>query len=429
MFYPEANEERCEIALLLDVDPIGLTRGKKRIPKGSADLTQYVNDRPYVTSSFMSVAISRVLGTALAGKCADRPELVDTPIPIEVTLSALPSRNADLTAALFEPLGYKVLAERLPLDTTFPEWGPSRFQTLSLFGIETLRNLLRHLYVLIPVTDDYKHYWVGPDEVDKLVRKGEGWLESHPKKGLIARRYLRHRRSLAAQALARLLPDESADPDGGDLESAKTERQVERPLKLHEVRLNAVMEVLRDAGATSVLDLGCGEGKLVAKLLRQKWVERVTGIDVSTWALERAERRLRLDQLPRPVRERVQLLRGSVLYRDDRFRGYDAIAAVEVVEHLDQARLRAFSHVVFGHAKPRLVVITTPNREYNTLFPSLPAGGLRHPDHRFEWTREEFADWAGGVEQLGYSWTYVPLGDEDPELGAPSQMGVFTRDV
>jgi 3' terminal RNA ribose 2'-O-methyltransferase Hen1 len=299
---------------------------------------------------------------------------------------------------------------------------------VKLEGRVTLRDALRHLYVLMPVLDDFKHYWVDEAEVAKLLAKGAGWLEAHPQKDLITRRYLRHRRSLAEMALSRLV--EPDDPEREDAEDAKDlqEAEIERPMRLHDVRHATALEVLQSQGAHSVLDLGCGDGRLLSKLLKVRSVERVTGVDVSIRALEAAARRLRLDTLPPPVRERVSLLHGSVLYRDARFEGHDAIAAIEVVEHLDAARLRAFERVVFEFARPRVVVLTTPNREYNVLFENLGEGKLRHGDHRFEWTRAEFRAWADARKEQGYSFTHHDIGELHEEHGGPSQMGVFVRD-
>ena len=107
---------------------------------------------------------------------------------------------------------------------------------------------------------------------------------------------------------------------------------------------------------------------------------------------------------------------------------FDAAAVIEVIEHLDAPRLAAFERVVFDFARPATVVITTPNADYNPLFPTLPAGQMRHRDHRFEWTRAEFARWAEGIaSRFGYSVRIQPVGPEDAALGAPTQMGIFSR--
>jgi 3' terminal RNA ribose 2'-O-methyltransferase Hen1 len=428
VFYPEASTERCTAALMLDVDPVGLVRGR-RSPVGEGHaLAHYVNDRPYAASSFMSVAIGEVFGSALAGTSRERPELAARPLPLTATLAALPCRSGeDLLRRLFEPLGYAVSASRHPLDETMPEWGDSRYFSVTLAGELRLADLLRHLTVLIPVLDDEKHYWVGHDEVEKLLRRGEGWLATHPERRLITERYLKHQVRLTRAALARLVEDESADPDAEAEAEEREEAAVEERISLNQQRLGAVLGALKASGATRVLDLGCGEGRLVSALLADRQFVEVVGVDVSVRALHVAGERLRLDRLPEHQRARVRLLHGSLTYRDDRLRGFDAAAAVEVVEHLDPSRLAAFERVLFEFARPGTLVLTTPNAEYNVRWESLPAGRFRHRDHRFEWTRAEFRAWAERVaDRFRYGVRFLPIGPEDAEVGAPTQMAVFT---
>lgn len=428
VFYPEATEDRCTAALLLDVDPVALVRGRKGGPESFA-LGQYVNERPYVASSFMSNAISRVFGTAMGGRCSGKPELADLEIPLVAKLSVVPCRGGeDLLRRLFEPLGYLVTVEGCPLDEKFPDWGESAFFTVSLMKTCRLSELLTHLYVLIPVMDDEKHYWVGEDEVEKLLKHGEDWLSSHPEKDLIVKRYLRHRRNLMSQAMAQLMEEDSPDPDEVQEVAAQEEWVIEERISLNEQRMGAVVAALRSAGAKRVLDLGCGEGKLIGSLLKDKEFVEIVGVDVSYRTLERAQDRLRLEQMAPMQRERIKLLHGSLIYRDKRIEDYDAAAVVEVIEHMDLARLAAFERVLFEFAKPGTVVLTTPNVEYNVKWESLPAGKMRHRDHRFEWTREEFANWANGIgERFSYSVRFLPVGPEDAEVGAPTQMAVFER--
>lgn len=427
VFYPEASAERCTAALLLEVDPVGLVRGRG---DGDGTLDAYVNDRPYVASSFMSVAIARVFGTALAGRCENRPDLADRPLPFVARLAVVPCRGGEgLLRRLFEPLGYEVRAEHHPLDTAFASWGEGPYFTVELRTERTLADLLTHLYVLIPVLDDDKHYFVGQDELEKLLRQGEGWLATHPEKDLITRRYLKHFKSLTRQALARLVQDEGADPDLAEATHADEEADVERRISLAEERAGAVLAVLRSETARSVLDLGCGEGRFLRTLLADAAFEKVVGVDVSHRALERASERLRLEDLPARRRERISLLHGALTYRDKRLGGFDAAVVIEVVEHLDPPRLRAFERVVFECARPTTVVITTPNVEYNVHLPGLPAGRFRHRDHRFEWTRAEFEAWAAEqAARFGYAVRFLPVGPNDPVAGAPTQMGVFRRD-
>nr|CAA9257193.1 HEN1 C-terminal domain; double-stranded RNA 3'-methylase [uncultured Armatimonadetes bacterium] len=432
VFYPEATAERCTAALLVEVDPVGLVRGNR----SAAALAQYVSDRPYAASSFLSVALGEVFGTALAGRCKERPDLADTRLPLSATLHVLDCDGGeDLIRRVWEPLGYAVELTRLPLDERFPAWGESDLYTVTVSGDQTARDLLTHLYVLVPVLDNAKHYGVGEDEVEKLVRRGEGWLHAHPEKDLIARRYLRYKRRLADAALARLADIEGV-PDAGEAEDAAprdaAERRLEAPARLNDRRIAAAVEAARslDPPARRVIDLGCGEGKTMEALRKEvHGLEHVAGMDVSSFALERAARRLRLDRLGERERERVTLFHGSLVYRDARLAGYDVALLTEVIEHLDPDRLRSLVRVVFEHARPRRIVVTTPNAEYNGVWAALPAGKFRHPDHRFEWTRAEFGVWAEGVAgRQGYTVAFVGIGDEDDEgRGTPTQMAVFDR--
>jgi len=431
VFFPEASDGRCTAAVLVEVDPVGLARRRGRTGKESFSLAGYVNDRPYAASSFLSVVIGKVFGTAMSGRCDQRPELVARPLPFEVEIPVLPVRGGEpVLRSLFEPLGYRVEATPVPLDEAFPDWGPSRYWAVRLAGEVRLADLLSHLYVLLPVLDDDKHYWVGEDEARKLLDKGGAWLASHPAREVISRRYLKHRRSLADDVLARLADDGPAAPADGDVDELcdREEDQVEQRISLNEQRIDAVVAVVKGAGATRVIDLGCGEGRLVQALLRVPTISHVAGADVSTRALDRAADRLHLDELPDRQRDRVALIQAGLTYRDGRFAGFDAATLVEVVEHLDEPRLDALEQVVFGHASPPAVVVTTPNREHNVRFESLPAGQLRHRDHRFEWSRAEFAHWTNRVAGAhGYQVRIEPIGPDDDEVGPPTQMAVFTR--
>jgi 3' terminal RNA ribose 2'-O-methyltransferase Hen1 len=430
VFYPEASEALCTVTLLVEVDPVGLVRNRRGLAGEGGLLEQYVNDRPYAASSFLSVAVADVFGTALAGsECKDRPGLSDTPLPLRVEIPALPCRGGEeFLRRLFEPLGYQVTATRLPLDTTFPEWGESAYHRVRFEATLPLRQLLSHLYVLMPVLDNDKHYWVGDDEVAKLLRHGEGWLATHPERDTITRRYLKHQRSLVTDALAQLVDENDPHPDETAETQAQEEAVVERVLSLNEQRLGTVLAVLKGSGAQSLLDLGCGEGRLLRMLLKERQFNRIVGLDVSHRVLEMAAENLHYDRLPTLQKERLKLLHGSLMYRDERLAGFDAAAVVEVIEHLDPPRLAAFERVLFECARPGTVVLTTPNREYNVKWETLPAGKFRHRDHRFEWTRAEFQDWANSVAgRFGYSVRFLPVGPEDGAVGAPTQMGVFQK--
>lgn len=429
VFYPVASEDRCTAALLLDLDPVGLVRGSRGSSRGAGTLGQYVNDRPYVASSFLSVAIARVFGSAINGRSKDRPELAQAALPFQVEIPVLPCRGGEpFLRRLFEPLGYAVDTLHLPLDETFPEWGESPYFQVSLAATCRLQDLLTHLYVLLPVLDNDKHYWVGQDELDKLLSRGEGWLPLHPEREQIAERYLVHQRRLVREALVRLVADEDPDPDATEEVRAQEEDVLERGISLNEQRIGAVIAALKDAGARRVIDLGCGEGRLLQSLLGDRDFDRVVGMDVSYRSLDIAGKRLNLDQLPSRQLERIELFQGALTYRDKRLSGYDAACAIEVIEHLDPSRLPAFERVIFEFARPGTVIATTPNAEYNVRFESLPAGRVRHSDHRFEWTRDEFQAWArAAAQRSGYSVRFLPVGPDDPAVGPPTQMGVFRR--
>ncbi|MFK8912483.1 3' terminal RNA ribose 2'-O-methyltransferase Hen1 [Streptomyces sp. YS-3] len=436
VLYPEATAERCTAALLLEVDPVALVRRGKGKGRGGAPdsaLAQYVNDRPYAASSLMSVALSTVFKSALRGVCNALPERAEAPLPLRIEVPALPARGgAELVHKLFGPLGWtSVAAEPIVLDEEFPEWGESRYVRLVLEGELRLADALRQLYVLLPVLDDAKHYWVAPDEVDKLLRAGDGWLADHPEQKLITSRYLSRRWGLTRQAMERLELVRLAEADDTAVETIdnavdETSDTEERPVPLAVMRREAILAALVEAGASRVLDLGCGQGQLLQELLKDVRFTEIVGVDVSMRALTIAARRLRLERMGERQAGRITLTQGSLAYTDKRLKGYDAAVLSEVIEHLDLPRLPALEYAVFGAARPRTVIVTTPNVEYNVRWESLPAGHVRHGDHRFEWTRAEFRDWAASVaERHGYGVEFVPVGPDDAEVGPPTQMAVF----
>jgi 3' terminal RNA ribose 2'-O-methyltransferase Hen1 len=451
VFYPAAGPQECTAALLLEVDPIALVRGRGRNSPDFA-LSQYVNDRPYAASSLLASALGHVFRSALRGRCDQRPELAVTALPLRIEVPALICREPDLAVSLFEPLGWTVEAEPVALDPAFPEWGASRYTKLTLTGTLRLSDALSHLFVLLAALDGAKHYWVGSDEVDKLVRVGEGWLGTHPLRAMIARRYLARRQPLVREALARLAEVDDVEPEALDnavgFEEASDGEQVpeaatpvadpaesdpkavhpsERKLSLATARREAVVEALHEVEAARVLDLGCGEGALLRDLLKDKAFSEVVGVDVSARALQMAARKLRVDRLPDRVKARLTLRQGALTYTDARLAGYDAAVLMEVVEHVDPHRLPALEHAVFRAAHPRAVVVTTPNVEFNVRYEALEAGRFRHADHRFEWTRAEFRDWAERVAAAhGYDVRFKPVGEIDPELGPSTQLALFT---
>lgn len=439
VLYPLVTDKKCTMCLYVDIDSIELVRNYQG-PSSRRELKQYVNDRPYAINSFFTVAISRVFGTALGGTCNKKPELAAQKLPFSVEIPVLPSRGGGkLISELFEPLGYTVNSNQFAFDDGLTEWGNSPYHSVSLSAELTLSELLKHLYILIPVLDDEKHYWVGEDEIEKLLRHGNDWIPEHPSKHKIVSRYLKKQNSLSKQALKQLEVDEdrvkyiqdndAAVINDSELLASKNEAKLEKSIRLNDLRIDKVITVIKKKDVSSVLDFGCGEGRYVKEYLKLPQLSKVTGVDVSPSELLKAEQRLRVDRLPERVRDKLQLFQGSLTYFDKRTKGFDLATCIEVIEHIDEERLDAFKASLFGYAEPRCIVITTPNVEYNTLFENMPTGTLRHGDHRFEWDRETFRQWCNDVaNDFEYSVEFDSIGEENTQYGAPTQMAIFQKD-
>ena len=429
VFYPEVSDGRTTAALLLDIDPIDLARGKLGSKDGG--LFDYVNDRPYASTSFMSTAMNRVFGTAMKGRCEKRPELAATPLQLTATLTSLKDRgNETLAQEIFEPLGYAVTAVRSTLDDKFPEWGEAPYIDLTISGNVRLADLLNHLYVLIPVFDRQKHYYMNEEEIQKLLDHGEGWLAAHPARERIVKRYFGLKKGLARKAIDRLATGADEDDETAEEAEAAEEAAEEKAARtpLNRQRLETVKNAVLKSGAKSVIDLGCGSAPLTAMLLKEPQIRKITACDVAARALEKAAQRLNIYKLPSVLREKLTLIQGSLTYRDQRFEGYDCACIVEVIEHIEPMRIPAFERVIFEFAKPGTVILTTPNREYNVNYEKLEDDKLRHGDHRFEWTRDEFRQWTEHVcSKFGYSCVISGIGENDEAHGQPTQMGVFTK--
>ena len=418
----------------------------------------------------LAVALGKVFRTAMTGRCDARPDLAARALPLEIGIPALPCRGgADLAHRLLRPLGWEVQARRLPLDPELPEWGDSRYLTVRLTGQVRLADALSHLYVLLPVLDDTKHYWVNDGRDRQAAPGGRGLAGRAPRAGphhppLPGPSAAAHRErggapgrggrrgtggagqrgagppgrrgteapGDAAPGTRAVTGRAAGTPPGGRVRHLAPPRS-----PLAQQRRDAVLAAApccghrccaTPGGRRAVADLGCGEGSLVALLLREPSVARVLGVNVSHRALERTAQRLHLDTMPERQRDRVDLLQSSLTYADARLAGLDAAVLMEVIEHVDPPRLGALEQTVFGAASPGTVVVTTPNAEHNVRYTDLRPGGMRHPDHRFEWTRPEFRDWAAGVAgRRGYQVRFLPVGPDDPEVGPPTQLAVFTR--
>ncbi len=441
VFYPEITDEKTTCAMIMELDPLLLSRGKPGT--GESGLFDYVNDRPYAASSFMCRAMSRCFGTAMSGKCDRRQELADSELDLEADICSLPVRgDKDLVQRLFLPLGYEVSFETFPVDEDFPEWGESPYVRLRLRARKRLSQILNQIYVLIPVFDLQIHHFVSEPDVDNVLKHGGGWLEDHPERKTILRRYFRMAGSLAALALEKLSAGEDQrqgaagtperedghkDPSGMRAVKEKQGHEDGGKIPLDRLRLEAVAEEVLSSGARSVIDIGCGEGKLLAMLAKESRIEKLTGTDVSVSALDKAKKRTDHEITAERQKEKLTLFQGSVLYQDVRFSGYDAACLVEVVEHIDPEKLPVLEEVLFGKAAPGTVIVTTPDRSFNERY-GMGADQLRHKDHRFEWSGEEFRDWCERTgRRYGYSVRYRGIGGEDGTEGCPTQMGVFSK--
>ena len=425
VFYPEVSDERTTAALLLDIDPLDLAKGKVGSSEGG--LFDYVNDRPYVCSSFMSTAIARIFGSALNGKCKEKPELADTPIDLSATIYSLKDNGyKDNAQQLFEPLGYKVETKRSQLDEKFPEWGESPYIDLTISGKVKISDLLKHIYVLIPVFDTQKHYYIDESEINKLLKHGEGWLSQHPYKEKITRRFLGKRAGYIKKAKEALDAEIIEDGIAEEAPVSEIQEKLSRT-PLNSQRLEAIKTAVLKSGAKSVVDLGCGEGRLAIQLAKEPQLNKVTAFDVSTKSLDIASEKERKEKLSPEEKEKLNFKQASLTYKDSRFLGYDCACLVEVIEHIDLARIHDVERIVFGFASPKTVIVTTPNREYNTVY-GMTDGLLRHRDHRFEWTREEFIKWAENIcGKYRYTCDISGIGDMNEEFGQPTQMGVFKK--
>ena len=410
VFYPEVSDKRTTAALLLDINALDLAKGKENSP--NTGLFDYVNDRPYTCNSFMSVALNRVFGTAMNGRCDKRQELADTPLDLTAKVCMLRCEDGELPESIFEPLGYTVETERSLLDERFPEWGDSPYIDLTVKGRVKLSELLEHLYVLIPFFDGSKHYYIDNSEIEKLLSHGGEWLKTHPCRETIVRGYFNNIRSVTMSALDILSEDEE------DNTPPETKR-------LDTERLDTITKAVLDSGAKTVLDLGCGEGKYAARLAQEQQISRITAADVSVKVLEAAKKRMA--KMPQFQQDKAGFIQASALCRDSRFDGHDCCLLVEVIEHIDEERMPVLERVVFELAHPGTVIVTTPNAEYNSNYEFLPEGELRHTDHRFEWDREKFCSWTEDIcKKYGYSVTITGIGKDDEIKGAPTQMGVFS---
>ncbi|MGI2326725.1 3' terminal RNA ribose 2'-O-methyltransferase Hen1 [Planococcus sp. YIM B11945] len=410
LFYSKFTDEEMEVTIFVTPDPIELIQNKSN----SFDITHYINDREFAVSSIFCSFIRSALGTALNGQPKEEyAEWVPYQFPFTIEFGPVASALSDRQLKdLFEPMGYEVGIARPDIHYSFDLKEKSSVRTLTLNGKQTLQNSLRHLFVLIPVIDNYKHYYIDEKEIEKLERYGEGWLENHPLRDLIYRQALRFKEVYSL------------------VESSNEEEKKAEPLRkarLNELRYDKIVEMAKQLSPTSIVDFGSGEGKLAVQLGFLNGVRKVLAVEPSQTATAKAIKRFE------KVRDQANFIEpetlwGSLYYFDERLKGKDLMILCEVIEHIDEERLpKAFDTILNSYA-PTSLIVTTPNREYNEIYDM--DDHFRHDDHRFEWTRQEFRDWCTARNHHGhYELEFMGIGEEDLQQGFPTQMCVFKRKV
>jgi 3' terminal RNA ribose 2'-O-methyltransferase Hen1 len=408
LVYPTFTKEEVQFVIYVKPDPIDLVRNTA----DSYDITHYINDREFAVSSLFITTIRKALGTALNGKPDEAyAEWVDHPFEIELSFGPVSTdlRDHEL-AELFEPIGYQVDIQRGV--SVLREKSSARFVTIS--GSQTVQNALKHVSILIPVIDNYKHYFLDEREVEKLDRYGEGWLESHPLKQLIVKRALRFNALISQSKYF------------GKKQHTSNQNE-NRRIRLNDIRYEAILKVIQSLEhKETIVDLGAGEGKLSVQLGFLGGVKEILSIEPSNKsrikAIERFEQVNTKEAYVEP-----KSLAGSLFYFDSRLQNKDIIILCEVIEHIDEERLPKIFETILNDYRPKTFIVTTPNKEYNILYEM--SENLRHDDHRFEWTRAEFfqmmREWSA---KSPYQISIQGIGEEHSEYGHPTQMAIFRRE-
>ncbi|MBM4761305.1 3' terminal RNA ribose 2'-O-methyltransferase Hen1 [Bacillus sp. B15-48] len=416
--FPTFGEKESEALIFVTPDSVELVRNSPN----TYDITQYINDREFVVSSLFCTSIRKALGTALNGKPKEEYlEWVDHKFDLEIGFGPIASQISDEgLRELFLPLGYSLEIERGQTDYSFDLKQRSSVRFLTLKGNVTVQNALRHLFILIPVIDNYKHYFIDDREIDKLERYGEGWLEKHPLRDYIIKQSLRF--SDVIQKAEQSLPIKS------DHEKNKVSQknQTIPKVRLNQLRYEAIVEKISSLPLKQrIVDLGSGEGKLSVRLGTIKGVKEILAVEPSESAqlkaMERFEKAGKHGDylLPTPIM-------GSLFYYDERLLNADVIILCEVIEHIDEHRLQGIMKMILGEYEPKALIVTTPNQEYNAVYDLNE--NMRHLDHRFEWTRSEFKskceEW---IQNFPYTTKFEGIGQEHEEFGHPTQMCTFVK--
>ncbi|WP_407270561.1 3' terminal RNA ribose 2'-O-methyltransferase Hen1 [Radiobacillus sp. PE A8.2] len=406
MFYSKFMPSEVEATIFVTPDSIELVKNNNN----AYDITHYINDREFAVSSIFTSLIRSALATALNGNTKEEYQAwVKHCFPFTFGFGPVSTDLSDEQITnLFEPLGYEIDIEKRELDYDFSLKTTNHVRYINIHGTTTLQTGLRQLFVLIPVLDNYKHYYIDEKEIDKLQRYGEGWLDQHPSKDMIIRRALRFK-ELYSQ-----------------LEDKVEQQETTPKVRLNELRYQKIAETVQQlTDRKSIVDFGSGEGKLAYKLGFVSGVEEILAVEPSETATTRAIARFEHGESevgfvsPTPVW-------GSLYYFDQRLVNKDVIILCEVIEHIDEYRLPKIIQTILQKYQPRALIITTPNSEYNNVYELDQA--YRHSDHRFEWTRNQFqACCTAATEQHPYRLHFDGIGEEHPSFGQPTQMCTFIR--
>ena len=429
--YTVFSDSEVEAVIFVTPDPVELVKNSP----DTYEITQYINDREFVVSSIFCAYIRSALGTALNGR--PKEDYLDwAKHAFQLTISFGPVATDLPDAAikqLFEPLGYQIEIERGQAAYHFQLKEKSSARFINLQGTLTVQNALRHLFVLIPVLDNYRHYFIDEREIEKLERYGEGWLADHPLKDLIIKRTLRFRELIDLVGVNLSQSDNPAQlanlvQSDADKEAITPEPTLKpQPVvRLNELRYQRVIKLVENLPTReSIVDFGAGEGKLSVRLGFIPGVKEILAVEPTEKEQLRALKRFseashKEDFItPTPIW-------GSLFYYDEQLRAKDVMILNEVIEHIAESRLPRVMGTIFGSYKPKVLIVTTPNLEYNTVYQMEEK--VRHKDHRFEWTRAEFAEWTHTLAgNYPYKVQLEGIGEEVEGYGHPSQIAIFTR--
>lgn len=416
LVYTAFTEEETELLIYVTPDPVELVRNSPN----TFDITQYINDREFAVSSLFCSYIKSALATALNGKPKDDfIKWVDYKFDLILGFGPVASDLPDaVIESIFTPIGYEVKIERGITDYSFKLKSRSSARYINLTGRQTLQNAIRHLFILIPVLDNYKHYYMDKSEVDKLERYGTGWLDDHPMRDLIIKRALKFKELIS----------EVASPKKEDLLQGDSEPVEESEIKvrLNEQRYQTIVDIVTKLPQKeTVVDFGSGEGKLSVRLGFIPGVKEVLAVEPSQVSQLRAIRKIDKVRSSEGFVAPTQVW-GSLFYFDTRLCDKDVMILSEVIEHIDEYRLAPIIETVFAQYSPKTLIINTPNYEYNVVFEM--KDNLRHSDHRFEWTREQFSLWCKELgARYNYSVNIGGIGEEDTDHGFPTQIAIFSK--